>query len=255
MTTAVKVFLRFIGTCWDLSPFLPLPFPLSFFASWGFPECNSQVHPSLSLVCPWTLVRSWEHLPFSFFSPLPFSPSLFLSFLLSLLPPSLGVPGCFCHGWEPSPLSLWCVLGRMRRSWEHLPFSSLLFLVSPYPSLLAPFSHFPSPFLSLLPGVFLNATVRFTPLFLWCVPGRLFVAGNTCLFLFSLLSLSLPLSFFLSFSLSFLPPWVSLDAFVMAGNLLLSSFGVSLDACVVAGNTFLSLLFLVSPYPSLLSAP
>ena len=127
MTTAVKVFLRFIGTCWDLSPLLPLPFPLSFFASWGFPECNTQDHPSLSLVCPWTLVRSWEHLPFRFFS---------------------------------------------------------------------------------------------------------------------LLSLSFPLSFFLSFllSLSFLPPWVSLDAFVIAGNRLLSSFGVSLDACVVAGNTFLSFL-------------
>ena len=115
---------------------------------------------------------------------------------------------------------------------------------------LSPFSPFPSPFLSLLPGVFLNATLRITPLFLWCVPGRLFVAGNTCLFLFSLLSLSLPLSFFLSFSLSFLPPWVSLDAFVIAGNLLLSSFGVSLDACVVAGNTFLSFLSFFSSLPT-----
>ena len=115
---------------------------------------------------------------------------------------------------------------------------------------LSPFSPFPSPFLSLLPGVFLNATLRITPLFLWCVSGRLFVAGNTCLFLFSLLSLSLPLSFFLSFSLSFLPPWVSLDAFVIAGNLLLSSFGVSLDACVVAGNTFLSFLSFFSSLPT-----
>ena len=115
---------------------------------------------------------------------------------------------------------------------------------------LSPFSPFPSPFLSLLPGVFLNATLRITPLFLWCVSGRLFVAGNTCLFLVSLLSLSLPLSFFLSFSLSFLPPWVSLDAFVIAGNLLLSSFGVSLDACVVAGNTFLSFLSFFSSLPA-----
>ena len=89
-----------------------------------------------------------------------------------------------------------------------------------------------------------------SPLFLWCVPGRLFVAGNTCLFVFFLLSLSLPLSFFLSFSLSFLPPWVSLDAFVIAGNLLLSSFGVSLDACVVAGNTFLSFLSFFSSLPT-----
>ena len=115
---------------WEHLPFFFSPFSRSFFASWGFPECNTQDHPSLSLVCPWTLVRSWEHLSF-FFSPLPFSPSLFLSFLLSLLPPS------FCHSWEPSPLFLWCVLGRMRRSWEHLPFFSLLFLVSPYPSLLS----------------------------------------------------------------------------------------------------------------------
>ena len=30
----------------------------------------------------------------------------------------------------PSPLFLWCVLGRMRRSWEHLPFFSFLFFVS-----------------------------------------------------------------------------------------------------------------------------
>ena len=72
----------------------PPPFPpLSFFAFWGFPEWNTQDLPSLSLVCPWTIVRSWEHL---LFSPLPLSPSLFLSFSF---PSSLGVPGCF-------PLSL-----------------------------------------------------------------------------------------------------------------------------------------------------
>ena len=33
-----------------------------------------------------------------------------------------------------------------------------------------------------------------------------------------------------------------MDAFVIAGTLLLFSFGVSLNACVVAGNTFLSSL-------------
>ena len=73
--------------------------------------------PSLSLVCPWTIVRSWEHLPF----PFPSSPFLSLSlsvclsvclsfFLSSLrLPSSLGVPGCFCHGWGPfSSLPLVC---------------------------------------------------------------------------------------------------------------------------------------------------
>ena len=46
----------------------------------------------------------------------------------------------------------------------------------------------PSPFLSLLSGVFLNEILRITIFFLWCVPGRLFVAGNTCSFLLSFLS-------------------------------------------------------------------
>ena len=71
----------------SLEPVNPPPppsLPLSFFAFWGFPEWNTQDLPSLSLVCPWTIVRSWEHLPFS---PLPFSPSLFLSFSLSSLHP------------------------------------------------------------------------------------------------------------------------------------------------------------------------
>ena len=57
------------------------------------PECIHRFHPPLSLVCPWTLVRSWEHLPFSL------SLSLFLSFLH--LPSSLDVPGRFRHSWEP----------------------------------------------------------------------------------------------------------------------------------------------------------
>ena len=99
MTTAVKASLRFIGTCGELSPPSPPSLPLSLFAFWGFPECNTQDLPFLSLVCPWTIVRSWEHLPFS---PLPFSPSLFLSFSSFLSSPSsLGVPGCFRHSWEP----------------------------------------------------------------------------------------------------------------------------------------------------------
>ena len=86
VVAATEVCSRFIGTCRELSPLLPLPFPLSFFASWGFPECNTQDHPSLSLVCPWTLVRSWEHLPFSFSL---LSLSLPLSFFPSLSPSSL----------------------------------------------------------------------------------------------------------------------------------------------------------------------
>ena len=111
----------------------------------------------------------------------------------------------------------------------------------------------PSSFLSLLYGVFLNAILRITPFFLWCVPGRLFVAGSTCLFLFSPLPFS-P-SLFLSFSLSSLHPlpWVSLDIRHGWEPFL---FGVSLDACVVAGNTcfLLSLLlFSSSPPPSFLA--
>ena len=51
---------------------------------------------------------------------------------------------------------------------------------------------FPPPF--FLSSVFLNEILRITPLFLGCVPGRLFVAGNTFL--------SSP---FLSLSLSFFP--------------------------------------------------
>ena len=91
----------------------------------------------------------------------------------------------------------------------------------------------PPPTPSLPPslvGVFLNVTLRFTPCSLVC-PGRLFVTGNTCpLPLFS--------SLFSPSFLSLLLVWVSLDAFVTAGNP--SSLGVSLDACVATGNTFFS---------------
>ena len=121
----------------SLVPPPPPSLPLSFFAFWGFPEWNTQDLPSLSLVCPWTIIRSWEHLPFS---PLPLSPSLFLSFSL--------------------------------------------------------------------PSLF-------------------------------------PL------------PWVSLDAFVIAGNPFpfFFSFGVSLDACVVAGNTFLPFPFFSFFFSSLPTPP
>ena len=74
--------------------------------------------------------------------------------------------------------------------------------------LSSPLLPLPFPFLSLLFGVFLNGILRITLLFLWCVPGRTFL---------SLLSLSLSLSFLLSF-LSLPSSWVSLDAFVIAGN-------------------------------------
>ena len=54
-------------------------------------DYSTQDFPSLSLVCPWTIVLSSPFL------------SLSLSFLLSFLssPSSLGVPGCFRHSWEP----------------------------------------------------------------------------------------------------------------------------------------------------------
>ena len=130
-----EVCSRFIGTCRELSPPPSPSLPLSFFAFWWFLEWNTQDIPFLSLVCPWTIARSWEHLPFLFssFSPLPF----FLSFLPSFFLSSLHLPSsldAFVIAGNPSPLFLWCVLGRMRRSWEHIPF---LFLVSPYPSPLS----------------------------------------------------------------------------------------------------------------------
>ena len=86
VVAATEVCSRFIGACRALSP-PPPPFFLCFLDL-----------PFLSLVCPWTIVRSWEHLPFS-----PPFLSLSLSFLLSFLssPSSLGVPGCFRHSWEP----------------------------------------------------------------------------------------------------------------------------------------------------------
>ena len=142
--------------------------------------------------------------------------------------------------------------------------------MSPSPAGLAPME--PSPFLSLLSGVFLNGIFRITPLFLWCVPGRLFVAGNTCLFfLFSPLpfSPSFFLSFFLfflSFFLSFFPfslftfllPWVSLDAFVIAGNPSPLFFWCVLGRLCRSWEHlpfFSPPTLLFSPYPSLLSGP
>ena len=85
-----------------LAPPPPPTLPFSFLAFWGFPEWNTQDFPFLSLVRPWTTVRSWEHLPFSFLSS-PFL-SLSLSFLLFFLssPSSLGVPGCFVIAGSPS---------------------------------------------------------------------------------------------------------------------------------------------------------
>ena len=107
-------------------------------------EYSGLQYPFLSLVCPWTIDRSWEHLPFSFLSSPFLSLSLyfFLFFFLSCFPLFTFLPpwvslDAFVIAGNPSPLFLWCVLGRMRRSWEHLPFFSFLFLVSPYPSLLS----------------------------------------------------------------------------------------------------------------------
>ena len=68
------------GTLAPAPPFSPP----SFFAFWGVPECKIQVLPSL--VCPWTLARSWEHLSSSFSFSLPLNLSLSLTLSLSLSP-------------------------------------------------------------------------------------------------------------------------------------------------------------------------
>ena len=86
VVAATEVCSRFIGTCRDLSPLLPLPFPLSFFASWGFPECNTQDHPFLWCV-PGRLFVAGNTCLFLFLSS-PFL-SLSLSFFPSLSPSSL----------------------------------------------------------------------------------------------------------------------------------------------------------------------
>ena len=135
MTRAVKASLRFIGTCRELSPPPPFPFPPPFFLCFlGFPEWITQDHPFLSVVCPWTIVRSWEHLPFSFLSSPFLSLSFFLSFfpLFTFLPPWVSLDAFVIAG-NPSPLFLWCVLGCLHRSWEHLPFFPFLFSSLPTP--------------------------------------------------------------------------------------------------------------------------
>ena len=104
------------------------------------------------------------------------------------------------------------------------------------------------PFPSLPSGVFLNEILRITPLSHWCVSGRLFVAGNTCLFPSSFLPLSS--SLFLSFFLSSLHLPSSLGVpgcFRRSWEPFL--FGASLDACVVAGSTFVSFFFFFSFLP------
>ena len=79
--------------------------------------------------------------------------------------------------------------------------------LEPVASLVPPPPSLPLSFFAF--WVFLNRILRISPLFLWCVPGRLFVAENTFL---SFLSLPLPLSFFPSlfplFSLFLGCPWM-----------------------------------------------
>ena len=94
---------HFVGTCRELShPSSPHPFS-SHFVCGVFLNVTLRFTP-FSLVCPWTLVRSWEHLSSSFSFPLSLSLSLSLSLFSHSFPfPSscLGVLGCFRHSWEP----------------------------------------------------------------------------------------------------------------------------------------------------------
>ena len=86
VVAATKAWSRFIGTCRD-----PYPSPLPSLPFGLFPNATLRCTP-LSLVCPWALVRSWEHLPSSFsllqFPSWSLSLSLFLSSSLSFLSPS-----------------------------------------------------------------------------------------------------------------------------------------------------------------------
>ena len=77
---ATEACLRFTGTCGELNP-PSSPFPPPFLSLLSGVFLNEILRISPFLL--W-IVRSWEHLPFS---PLPFSPSLFLSFSFSSLHP------------------------------------------------------------------------------------------------------------------------------------------------------------------------
>ena len=75
---------HFVGTCRELShPSSPHPFS-SHFVCGVFLNVTLRFTP-FSLVCPWTLVRSWEHLSSSFSFPLSLSRSLSLFFLIPFL--------------------------------------------------------------------------------------------------------------------------------------------------------------------------
>ena len=132
VVAATEVCSRFIGTCRELSP-PPFPFPPLFLSLLFGVFLNGilRITPFFLWCVPGRLFVAGNTCLF-LFSPLPFSPSLFLSFfpLFTFLR--------FCHSWNPFTLCLWCVLGRLRRSWERLlPLSFLLFLFlfPPYPSL------------------------------------------------------------------------------------------------------------------------
>ena len=138
------------------------------------------------------------------------------------------------------------------RTWSQRP-KFVQGSLEPVASLVPPPSPFPPLFLSLLFGVFLNGILRITPFFLWCVPGRLFVAGNTCLFLFSPLpfSPSLFLSFFPLFTfLRFCHSW---NPFTLCLWCVLGRLRRSWERLLPL--SFLLFLFLFPPYPSLPSGP
>ena len=163
MVAATKAIQGPLGPVGASIPFLPCP--SSFFAFWGVPGCNTQVHPS-----PWRVPGHTCPLPLlpSSFS---FSLSLFLSVSLSLclsvslsLCLSLSLSSLSFHPLSFLPLDAsvsWCVLGHLCRSWEHCRCFSFLCSL---PSSLSLPPLFPFAFWAV-PGC--NTQVHLSP---WCDP-------------------------------------------------------------------------------------
>ena len=145
-------------------------------------------------MCPWTLrlpvAGNTCSLPFlSSSSSFPsFSPSLSLSLFLSSLSLSfLPLPGCpwMLSSWLGT--LFWCVLGRLRRSWEHLLFLSILLFLSsllslPLPPSRAMRSHTKEVLQQVFNEVWLHwfSSPPFGPLFILLLHTHLFSSFLSC---------------------------------------------------------------------------